>query len=42
MIAKCETETITISTKLSFFSFDKEECIFNVSFFDLDLQFLEL
>ena len=34
--AKCETETFTISTNFIWFSYDKDECIFNVSFLDLD------
>ena len=33
--AKCETEIITISTNFSFL-YDKDECIYNVSLFDLD------
>ena len=45
--AKSETEIITISTNLSFVSYDTDEGIFNVSLLDLDfcleyLIFLEV
>ena len=33
--AKCEPETITISTTFSFL-YDKDECIFNVTLLDLE------
>ena len=36
MGAKSETEIITISTNFSFLTYDTNEGIFNVSFFDLD------
>ena len=31
MYSKCETEIISISTNFSFFSYDKDGCIFNIS-----------
>ena len=42
--AKSETEIITISTNLSFVSYDTDEGIFNVSLLDLDfcLEYLTL